>query len=251
MRPAGRLPPVSIEEYLAGELSSFVKHEYLGGVIYTMAGGRNAHNLIASNLLVALGARLRGKVCGAYNSDTKIRIRLPSEVRFYYPDASVICRSNPAADSFQDEPVLVAEVISLKTPCASTWRRSWLKYACEAMVTACRASSSASCESSSPAGRWRGALPASAAMAASARSWSPSPVRAADSAHRDRDPALRLGVEHQHSLPHAGGRRGLRRITRDFASLRARARTAYRRRSWSPARCAATANRPPRSAPWH
>jgi Uma2 family endonuclease len=115
MRPAERLQPVSIEDYLAGELSSVIKHEYLGGVIYAMVGGRNAHNLIASNLLITLGSRLRGKGCRAYNSDTKIRIRLPSEVRFYYPDASVICRSNPAADSFQDEPVLVAEVISRKT----------------------------------------------------------------------------------------------------------------------------------------
>jgi Uma2 family endonuclease len=115
MRAAERLHPVSVEDYLAGELVSPIKHEYLGGVIYAMAGGRNAHNLIASNLLITVGSRLRGKGCRAYNSDTKIRIRLPSEVRFYYPDASVICRSNPAADSFQDEPVLVAEVIFRKT----------------------------------------------------------------------------------------------------------------------------------------
>lgn len=116
MRPAERLlHRISVEDYLAGELISPIKHEYLGGVIYAMAGGRNAHNLIATNLLVALGSRLRGKGCRAYNSDTKIRVQLPGEVRFYYPDASVICRSNPAADSFQDEPVLVAEVISRKT----------------------------------------------------------------------------------------------------------------------------------------
>ncbi len=110
-----KLRPISVADYLAGELVSAVKHEYLGGVTYAMAGGRNAHNLIASNLLVALGSRLRGKECRAYNSDTKIRIRLPTEVRFYYPDASVVCRSNPAADSFQDEPVVVAEVVSRKT----------------------------------------------------------------------------------------------------------------------------------------
>jgi Uma2 family endonuclease len=115
MRAAERLHPVSVEDYLAGELRSSIKHEYVAGVTYSMAGGRNAHNLIASNLLIALGVRLRGKDCRAYNSDTKIRIRLPTEVRFYYPGASVICRSNPATDTFQDEPVLVAEVISRQT----------------------------------------------------------------------------------------------------------------------------------------
>jgi Uma2 family endonuclease len=88
---------VSVEEYLAGELESPVKHEYLAGVVYAMAGARNAHNLIATNTIVARGARLRGRPSRPYNSDTKIRIRLPDQVRFYYPDASVICRSNPGS----------------------------------------------------------------------------------------------------------------------------------------------------------
>jgi Uma2 family endonuclease len=106
---------VSIDDYLAGELVSPIKHEYLGGVVYAMAGARNAHNLIASNTLVALGSRLRGKRCRAYNSDTKIRLRLPHQVRFYYPDASVICRPNPQSDSFQDEPAVLVEVLSKRT----------------------------------------------------------------------------------------------------------------------------------------
>src|SRR5262249_59531741 len=95
---------VSVEDYLTGELISPIKHEYLGGVVYAMAGARNAHNVIASNTLIAVGSRLRGRPCRPYNSDTKIRIQLRGHVRFYYPDASVICRSNPPNDSFQDEP---------------------------------------------------------------------------------------------------------------------------------------------------
>src|SRR5262249_6361738 len=50
-----------------------------------------------------------------YNSDTKIRVHLPGQVRFYYPDTSVICRPNPPSDSFQDEPVVLFEVLSRKT----------------------------------------------------------------------------------------------------------------------------------------
>ncbi len=106
---------VSVEEYLEAELNSPTKSEYLGGVVYAMAGARNAHNQIAVNLLVALANRLRGQSCRAFNSDTKIRIRLPDHVRFYYPDVSVVCRPNPGSDSFQDEPVLVAEVLSQRT----------------------------------------------------------------------------------------------------------------------------------------
>jgi Uma2 family endonuclease len=104
-----------VEDYLADELKSTVKHEYLGGVVYAMAGGRNVHNLIASNTLVALGSRLRGRPCWPFNSDTKIRICLPGQVRFYYPDVSVICRPNPQTDSFQDEPAVLFEVLSHPT----------------------------------------------------------------------------------------------------------------------------------------
>ncbi len=106
---------VSVEDYLSGELVSPVKHEYLGGVVYAMAGARNVHNLIAGNVFGSLHARLRGLRCRPYNSDTKIRIRLPSHLRFYYPDASVICRPNPQTDSFQDEPTVVVEVLSHRT----------------------------------------------------------------------------------------------------------------------------------------
>ena len=106
---------VAIDDYLAGELVSPIKHEYLGGVVYAMAGARNAHNLIASNTTVALGSRLRGKRCRPYNSDTKIRLRLPHQFRFYYPDVSVICRPNPPADSFQDDPAVLVEVLSRST----------------------------------------------------------------------------------------------------------------------------------------
>jgi Uma2 family endonuclease len=106
---------VSVDDYLAGELVSPIKHEFVGGVIYAMAGARNAHNLIATNTAGTLHARLRGKRCRAFNSDTKIRLRLPTHVRFYYPDTSIICRPNPQNDSFQDEPAVIVEVLSKST----------------------------------------------------------------------------------------------------------------------------------------
>lgn len=115
MSSVKRLNLVSVEDYLAGELVSPIKHEYLAGVVYAMAGARNAHNIIATNLIVALGLRLRGRPCQPFNSDTKIRVRMPTHVRFYYPDASVVCRPNPQDDSFQDEPAVIFEVVSRAT----------------------------------------------------------------------------------------------------------------------------------------
>ncbi len=106
---------ITVEEYLAAESASPVKREYLGGFVYAMAGAKNAHNLIASNVLGMLHARLRGTPCRPYNSDTKVRIQMPNHVRMYYPDVSVICESNPPGDTFQDRPVLVVEVLSRRT----------------------------------------------------------------------------------------------------------------------------------------
>jgi Uma2 family endonuclease len=115
MSTAKKLNPVSVEDYLLGELNSPVKHEYLGGVVYAMAGARNAHNIIATNIVGALYSRLRGRPCRPFNSDTKIRVRQPTHVRFYYPDASIVCRTNPQSDSFQDAPVVLFEVLSPDT----------------------------------------------------------------------------------------------------------------------------------------
>lgn len=106
---------LSIEDYLAGEEQSGVKHEYLGGVVHAMAGASNRHNIIASNFLGALIARFRGKSCQPFNSDTKVRITFPDHTRFYYPDAMVVCRLNPDTDHFQDHPVLIVEVLSDST----------------------------------------------------------------------------------------------------------------------------------------
>src|SRR6267378_3284308 len=115
MSTAKKLNLVSVDDYLEDELNSPVKHEYLGGVVYAMAGARNAHDLIATNTVGAVYARLRGRPCRPFNSDTKIRVRLPTQVRFYYPDASVVCRPNPQTDSFQDEPAVLFEVLSSYT----------------------------------------------------------------------------------------------------------------------------------------
>jgi Uma2 family endonuclease len=115
MSAAKKWKLVSVDDYLAGELISPIRHEYLGGVIYAMAGARNLHNLIKGNIFGSLHARLRARPCRPFDSDTKIRVRLPTQVRFYYPDVSVICRPNPQGDSFQDEPAAIFEVLSRKT----------------------------------------------------------------------------------------------------------------------------------------
>ncbi|MAT72440.1 MAG: hypothetical protein CMJ58_23290 [Planctomycetaceae bacterium] len=106
---------LTIEQYLEGELRSDVRHEYLGGYVYAMAGARTQHNRIATNFTVALGSALRDQPCEPFNSDMKVRVQLASHTRFYYPDAMVVCTPNAPDEPFQDQPVVVAEVLSAET----------------------------------------------------------------------------------------------------------------------------------------
>ena len=106
---------ISVADYLAGELTSPVKHEYVGGAVFAMAGARVTHNFIKGNTFGSLFVRLKGKRCRPFDSDMKIRVEFPDHTRFYYPDVSVICQSNPPTDSFQEAPAVLIEVLSKKT----------------------------------------------------------------------------------------------------------------------------------------
>ncbi len=115
MSSARELECLTVDDYLAGELDSPVKYEYVDGRVYAMVGGTNVHSRISSRVLISLGGQLAGSPCEAFNSDTKIRVQRQSRTYFYYPDASVVCESNPDNDTFQDQPVVIVEVISEST----------------------------------------------------------------------------------------------------------------------------------------
>ena len=106
---------ISPEAYLEGEPKAKCRYEYVAGRVYAMAGGSNTHNTIKTWLIGALVARLRGKPCQPFDSDTKVRIQHPGGTRFYYPDAMVVCQANPGREMYQDRPVVLVEVLSPST----------------------------------------------------------------------------------------------------------------------------------------
>lgn len=81
---------ISEKDYLEGKLVSDLKHEYLGGKVHAMAGGKIRHNRTVGNVFGSLFGQLRGRRCEPFNSDTKVRIVLPAQTRFYYPDMQVV-----------------------------------------------------------------------------------------------------------------------------------------------------------------
>jgi|GEM_PF-5780121 len=117
---------LTVEDYLAGEEANETKHEYVGGMVYAMAGGVNRHHAIASNVLGLLHGQVRGKPGRPFNSDTKVRVQYPTHTRFYYPDAMVVCGEWPPEQHFQDTPTLLVEVASPSTRARMSWKSGTL-----------------------------------------------------------------------------------------------------------------------------
>jgi len=81
-------------EYLALEDESPIRHEYLDGEIYAMAGGTPDHAALAAAILSILRSQLPPG-CRAFTSD--LRVRIPSSGLTTYPDGAVVCGSTQRA----------------------------------------------------------------------------------------------------------------------------------------------------------
>ena len=104
------------EAYLEYESSSNVKHEFIDGDIYAMAGGTIEHAIIGANVTSSLSAQLRGSPCVVASSDLKVRV-LATDLATY-PDVTVICgpvQRDPQSGEVVLNPSLVVEVLSKST----------------------------------------------------------------------------------------------------------------------------------------
>jgi Uma2 family endonuclease len=118
-RPA----PISVEDFLAWEATQEDKWELVDGEpvlrrTRMMAGGTHRHALLAANIIIALGPRLRGGPCRALTSDIKVR----SDDAVRYPDVTVDCGTESRSLTAQTPKVLF-EVLS---PSNSTFQQTRL-----------------------------------------------------------------------------------------------------------------------------
>ena len=115
MQTAARNEFASVEDYLAAEAASEVRHEYLGGQVYAMAGETRDHNQIVQNVGFALRQHLRGGPCKLYLSDIRVRFDLRKDEYYYYPDLVVTCDTRDTHPRFVRHPKLIIEVLSENT----------------------------------------------------------------------------------------------------------------------------------------
>jgi hypothetical protein len=83
---------MSPEEYLEFEHHSDIKHEYIDGEVYAIAGTTKAHNTISLNLAILFREKLKDSDCQTFMTDIKVNIS--NKKRFFYPDIVVTCDDN-------------------------------------------------------------------------------------------------------------------------------------------------------------
>jgi len=115
MQTAAKSEFISVADYLSAEAASNVRHEYLGGLIYAMAGETKDHNQIVGNLYFALRQHLKGRPCQLYMSDIRVNFDLRGDEYYYYPDLVVTCDKRDSDKRFVKHPKLIIEVLSEST----------------------------------------------------------------------------------------------------------------------------------------
>ena len=106
----------TVEEYLQLEKDAVEKHEFYEGEIFDMSGASLRHNKIFSNLFIGLGNLLKGSGCTPYGSD--MRINIPENSLFTYPDITIICGdiiTSPEDNDTAIQPTIIIEILSPST----------------------------------------------------------------------------------------------------------------------------------------
>jgi Uma2 family endonuclease len=118
------LKSLTEDDYLEAESRSEVRHEYVYGAIYAMAGGSANHSTIALNLASQCNLRGSGN-CKTFGSDMKLRMDMGG--LYYYPDVMLVCDASDDEQQFKSSPCMIAEVLSPSTESIDR-REKWTAY---------------------------------------------------------------------------------------------------------------------------
>jgi Uma2 family endonuclease len=101
-------------DYVALEMLSTGKHEFLDGEIYAMAGRSEEHSALAAEMVRVLGNAVGERPCRVHTSDLRIYVEAVGLATF--PDCSVICgpmqQHDPSPTATALNPMILVEVTS-------------------------------------------------------------------------------------------------------------------------------------------
>jgi Uma2 family endonuclease len=106
---------MTLEDYLALDASSDLRHEWINGEVTAMSGGTSRHAAVSANVVGALWTATRSGPCRPTSSDQ--RIHVPETGAFLYADAALVCGRYQHVDAGRTicNPSVVFEVLSPST----------------------------------------------------------------------------------------------------------------------------------------
>jgi len=108
MSNVSRSKVITENDYLAAELVSDIRHEFVNGEIYAMSGAKATHNRISGNIAREVGNMLRNSHCDTFAADMKVK----AGSNYFYPDVLVDCSELDGEAVFTQSPVIIFEVLS-------------------------------------------------------------------------------------------------------------------------------------------
>ncbi len=105
----------TVDDYLNAERNSGKKSEYANGRVLTTNNSNRMHNLIVSNITVAVGSRLGGNKAEIYVSNMRVQVNAN---RFSYPSIVIVSGEPSFIDNKSDvllNPTVVGEIYSTAT----------------------------------------------------------------------------------------------------------------------------------------
>jgi Uma2 family endonuclease len=113
---AATRPRATLDEYVRLEAHANLKHEFVDGWIFAMAGGTPEHAALAASVISILGRGLAGRRSRVFTSDARVHVAAAGVVT--YPDATVVCgelRRHDVDTLAIVNPVVLVEVTSPST----------------------------------------------------------------------------------------------------------------------------------------
>lgn len=106
----------TLEEYRELERGSEIRHEYVNGHIYAMAGASPRHNDLTGNIFASLHTQLSDAQCRVRMSDQRLKVEATNMES--YPDVLVACpplRYDPSDGYVLLDATVIVEVLSPST----------------------------------------------------------------------------------------------------------------------------------------
>ena len=102
-------PKFTVDGFFEAISGADERYELINGVAYAMAGAKEGHNVICSNVLIAIAPEGKKKGCRTTSSDTAVQTG-PATIR--YPDVVVDCGPPDPSARMASNPTVIVEVTS-------------------------------------------------------------------------------------------------------------------------------------------